>query len=200
MTPITDPLILDPAALIDKYLDRARLDRYFELLMEQNRVVNLVSRETSRGDFDRMVAESLLPLDFIGTTFDSYLDIGSGGGLPAVPMILAGIGASHSTLIERTGKKAKALGQIVAGLELTAGIEPTNFAELHLKPSFQLVTLRYVKLDPRLLSRILERLEPGGKFVYYSSPDFKTFSGSAETHRFVSGQDQAVKSLTIFQK
>lgn len=197
---MADPLTFVPAALIEKFLERSRLDRYFELLMNQNRVVNLVSRETSREDFNRMVAESLLPLDFTGTDFSSYLDIGSGGGLPAVPLMLSGIGTDGTHLVERTGKKARALGEIITGMDLKAKIEPTNFAELHLKRRFNLVTLRYVKLEPRLLDRILERLEPGGMFVYYSAPGFKVGSGSAVTRRFVSGQGQAVKSLTIFQK
>ena len=197
---MTSPMVLNPAELIDRRLARHRLDLYYELLMEQNRLVNLVSRETSREGFDRMVAESLLPLDSLDRTFDSYLDIGSGGGLPSVPLLLAGVGSRGSVLVERTGKKARALRQIIEQLELPAVIESRNFAEISPTKRYALITLRYVKLDRSLLAKIMAGLGSKGRFIYYSTPEFKTDGWLSQTYRFESGQDQAVKSFTIFQK
>ncbi|HVP06296.1 MAG TPA: hypothetical protein VMS71_00535, partial [Candidatus Acidoferrum sp.] len=59
----TPDFTLDVAGIRAKYDPTKRLDLYYSLLMEENKRVNLVSRETSREDFDRMVAESLLPFD-----------------------------------------------------------------------------------------------------------------------------------------
>jgi 16S rRNA (guanine527-N7)-methyltransferase len=197
---MTSPLVLNPAELIDRYLERSRLDLYYELLMEQNRLVNLVSRETSREGFDRMVAESLLPLDALNRSFDSYLDIGSGGGLPSIPLLLAGVGSRTSVLVERTGKKARALGQIVEKLGLPSVVESRNFAEISPTKRYALITLRYVKLDRSLLAKIMAGLGSKGRFVYYSTPEFRTDGWPSRTVRFESGQDQAVKSFTIFHK
>jgi 16S rRNA G527 N7-methylase RsmG len=193
-------LPFDPAALIDRYLDRTRLDLYFELLMEQNRLVNLVSRETDRAAFERMVGESLLPLDLIDRPVPSYLDIGAGGGLPSIPILLAGTVAGEAILVERTGKKARALEEIVRGLELPARVIPVNFDEISGLPRLHLVTLRYVKLSRHLLERIMKSLKRGGRFVYYASPDFKTDLPATQSVAFVSGEDQVVKSLTVFLK
>jgi 16S rRNA (guanine527-N7)-methyltransferase len=190
----------DPKALIDQYLDRKKLDLYYELLMEQNRLVNLVSRETDRGAFDRMVAESLLPLDRIERPVKTYLDIGSGGGLPSIPILLSGSVAGDSFLVERTGKKAKALGEIIQGLNLPARIVSSNFEEISDLPRLHLISLRYVKLSRRLLERIMKNIKRDGSFVYYSTPDFKQTSFAAQTWSFGSGEDQVIKSFTVFTK
>ncbi|MEW5795895.1 MAG: RsmG family class I SAM-dependent methyltransferase [Candidatus Zixiibacteriota bacterium] len=190
---------VDLAALIDRYLDRTRLDRYFELLMEHNQRVNLVSRETSRADFDRLVGESLLPLAKIRSTVDSYLDIGSGGGIPAIPIILSSAVSAESTLVERTIKKARALEALVRDLGLKAAVLPQNFEELRDLPPLNLITLRLSKPTEAMLIKIRRSLAPGGTFVYYSTPQVSIpgFKGQVYTYR--STEDPVAKSLTVFR-
>lgn len=196
----TDPIKLDIPSVIDQFLDRNRLDRYFELLMVQNAMVNLVSRETSRAAFDRMVAESLLPLASITDRVSGYLDIGSGGGLPSIPIILSGRVSGKTVLCERTQKKAAALAEIISGLSLKAEILPSQFLDMKLTDRFDLVTLRYVKLEPRLLDRILTVLTPGGTFLYYSEPEFTPTKCRAEHFKFVDPADSVTKSFTLFRR
>lgn len=191
---------LDIAGLIEQYLDRSRLDSFFDLLMSANRKVNLVSRETTRSDFDRLAAESLLPLGQLPDDMAGYLDIGSGGGFPSVPILLSGRITGSATLVERTGKKARALGEIATGLGLPATIVASNFEEIRDLPEFDLITLRYVKLSRELLSKALFRLSPGGRFVYYSTPDFSMPDAGSRVYRFESSQDSVIKSFTIFSR
>jgi len=193
-------LDLVPEQLIDRHLDRSRLDRYFELLMAQNRLVNLVSRETSRSDFDRLVAESLLPFEYLPAANSGYLDIGSGGGIPAIPILLSGAVGGDSVLVERTVKKARALEKIIAGLQLPARVIPRNFEETADLPRFGLVTLRYVKLNERFLTRIMSLLRRDGKFVYYAAPVFDIRNYSPLIRQFRSPQDSTLKSFTILSK
>ncbi len=190
----------DTDQLIHKYLPRNRLDSYYELLMKRNRSVNLVSRETSRADFDRMVAESLLPLEYLAGPFEGYLDIGSGGGIPAIPILLSGVAGGRSVLVERTIKKARALEGIAKALNLPCRVAAQNFEEITNLPRPRLATLRNVKLTDRLLKAIMDTLAPGGAFVYYSRPAFKPRKHGPVVRRFKSGQDSVLKSLTIFQK
>jgi len=197
---MNEVLTLDVERLIDRYLDGKFLDRYFELLMEQNRAVNLVSRETSRRDFDRLVAESLLPLEHLSLPVANYLDIGAGGGIPGIPILIAGAVSGKSFLVERTTKKARALSKIVEQLEVPAEVIPGNFEEIRELPRLELVTMRYVKLVPQLLKNVMKTLASGGVFVYYSAFEFEARGVKSITRQFGCPQSSALKSFTIFQK
>jgi 16S rRNA G527 N7-methylase RsmG len=147
-----------------------------------------------------MVGESLLPLEHIATPVPSYLDIGAGGGIPAIPILLAGVVSGKAILVERTVKKARVLTSIIQQLGLSAAVIPRNFEELNDLSAVDLVSLRYVKLNPILLQSIFQVLRQGGRLVYYgpapeNSGDFKVVAYS-----FRSAQDSTVKSITIFQK
>ncbi|MEW5995197.1 MAG: RsmG family class I SAM-dependent methyltransferase [Candidatus Zixiibacteriota bacterium] len=151
-----------------------RLDQYFRLLAQENRRLNLVSRETMADQFSvlrRLAVESLVPLSVINReSFESYLDIGSGGGIPAIPLILTGK-IKHATLVERTQKKAAALRRMLIALDLRAEIIPNSFEQITWDKGFDLVTLRLVKLTQKMLNRILPLLNPGGYFVHYAIVD-----------------------------
>lgn len=190
-------LTLNPAELLERYLQPHLVDRYFKYLMAENRKVNLVSRETSREDFERLTAESLLPLDFLSSGFGSYLDIGSGGGFPAIPIIMTERVFGETVLLERAQKKAQALQRILTELDLPATVHDKDFEHFQLPTQFDLITLRYVKLTPRLLSRITGHLNDGGSFVYFSTPDFEVKDFTLESHSYRSAQSDVVKSLSI---
>jgi 16S rRNA G527 N7-methylase RsmG len=147
-----------------------------------------------------MVAESLLPLTLSTDQYNGYLDIGSGGGLPSIPILLSGKVTGKGTLCERTQKKAVALGEILTGLPLKAEILANQFLDLKLTDRFDLVTLRYVKLEPRLLDRILSVLTPKGVFLYYSEPEFTPAKVSVERHKFIDPADSVTKSFTLFRR
>ena len=197
---MAESMVFDPGELIDRFLDRDRLDQYYSLLMEHNRRVNLVSRETSRSDFDRLVAESLLVLERISPPVQNYLDIGSGGGIPAIPILMAGAVSNEAILVERTIKKARALESIVRGLGLAGAVLPRNFEELHDLPPLNLITLRLVKMDRQLLSGIMAALAPGGRLAFFGKHDFKVEASSCRTTKYRSSQVAVIKNLTILQK
>ncbi|MEE8577806.1 MAG: RsmG family class I SAM-dependent methyltransferase [candidate division Zixibacteria bacterium] len=193
----------DAGALLQRYDPDSRLDSYYDALMVENEKVNLVSRETNRESFDRMVVECLLPLDSLCDTstsklplFENYLDIGSGGGLPLVPLLLSKV-IRHATAVERTIKKATALGNILNRLKLNARVISRTFEETKLATQFELVTMRYIKLTPALLSLIMKSLSEEGKFIYYSEPDFKPSDAHVVTHQFSHLSGSPVKHFSI---
>jgi len=197
---VPDLGIVDLGELTARLIPAGRLDEYFRLLMEHNRQVNLVSRETNRASFERMVGESLLPLEHVTTPVQDYLDIGAGGGIPAIPVLLAGVVSGEAILVERTVKKARALTSIVQQLGLSAVVIPRNFEELDNLSGIDLVSLRYVKLNLILLQSIFQVLRPGGSLVYYGPAPENTCDFKVVVFSFRSAQDSAVKSITIFQK
>lgn len=200
---MSEPVIsLSPLDIISQFNLTDQVERYWSLLSDENSRVNLVSRETSRADFDRLVAESLVPFinKGVGGGVDRYLDIGSGGGLPAIPLLLAGLVDGEAILVERTLKKAEALRRLVSGLELNAEVIARTIEELNFREPFNLSTLRLVKLTPPLLKRIVRLLAPEARLVYYAATDLHIDSLTRQTISYAIPPDSPAKQVTIFQK
>ena len=95
---------------------RARLDAYLDLLEKWNRVYNLTAIR-ARGEMAPLHVEDALAVlpwlpDRAGLR---VLDVGSGGGVPGIPLAIARP-AAHFTLIDSNGKKTAFLAQ--AAIEL----------------------------------------------------------------------------------
>lgn len=104
---------IDPAPVMD------RLRGYARLLIHWNRSVsNLLSKNDERRFVERHLCESLAPLGTMAAGgIERWLDIGSGGGLPAVPLALAGLGR-HWTLVESRRMKTLFLLKVKQELAL----------------------------------------------------------------------------------
>jgi 16S rRNA (guanine527-N7)-methyltransferase len=191
---------LDPSHVISQFLTKERLDAYFDSLMAENAKVNLVSRETSRASFDRMVGESLLPLTLVDRPSIGYLDIGAGGGWPARPILLSGRASGPAFLCERTKKKALALKKIAVQLGLEVDVLPRDFLGLKPRMQFDLITLRYVKLDSLLLDEIMLSLSPSGVFVYYSESPVSSPKYHSDSRKFSCGDESIIKGFTLFRR
>ncbi|MBE9486173.1 MAG: class I SAM-dependent methyltransferase [Chloroflexi bacterium] len=216
----------DPVELLGRYDPQNKLERYYELLLQENEKINLVSRETAGSSSCRaealvllpdagpvgrttpgsalrlLAAQSLLPLVKIDLgEIDNYLDIGSGGGFPAIPILLTRK-VKRASLVERTGKKAAALRRILLALDIKATIIDRSFEEVSLERAFDLITLRLVKLRSQLFNRIFFLLRPGGYFVYYAAPNFDLTGKGADSATFYhsTSSGKATGCFTIFHK
>jgi len=93
----------------------ATLERYLDLLEKWNRVYNLTAiRERSRRVTHHLL-DSLAVLPHVHGP--RVLDVGSGAGLPGIPIAIAGP-ALHVALLESNHKKSAFLTQAVAELQL----------------------------------------------------------------------------------
>ncbi len=173
MSSSDSPLTYDGRELLDKYDPQKNLDRFFTQLTQENKRVNLVSRETIGGDrLAQLAAESLAVFETIPPAgVEAYLDIGSGGGFPSVPFLLTHQ-VARAVLVERTQKKASALRRILLALDVKATIMATTFETTSFHDEFDLVTLRLVRLTQPLLTAIMAAVKPGGRFLYYAVSDF----------------------------
>jgi len=206
MTDATSPIRIDIVEIMQKFDPDNHLSKYLDLLEQVNQVVNLVSRETSRQGLEGLVADSLIPFQL--NTFQKstrYLDIGSGGGFPSIPILLSTVssdlGITNTTLVERTQKKARALTGFIESLNLSAEVIPQTLQDCKLETTFDLITLKYVKLTPSLFRKITNLLKDNGCLVHYSQPN--TFKGdhmSSRSYLYTLGDEEIVRNLTIYNK
>ena len=102
----------------------ADLESYAQLLRKWQAVQNLVSRETLDDVWTRHFADSLQVLPLLRATDQSFLDLGSGGGLPALPLAIALKGSNrHFTLVEPNGRKVSFLRTVARELDLLITVE-----------------------------------------------------------------------------
>ena len=86
------------------------LSRYLDLLLEANRRVNLTGIRDRDEAWRRHIVDSLTLLPGLADLPDAadVVDVGSGGGLPGIPMAIM-LPQARVTLVEATGRKAKFL-------------------------------------------------------------------------------------------
>jgi 16S rRNA (guanine527-N7)-methyltransferase len=104
------------------------LEAYAALLVKWNEAHNLVSRETLPELWTRHIADSLQVLPLIRGGDSVFLDLGSGGGFPAVPIAIAL--RRHHVLVEPNGKKASFLRAVNRELELGLVVENRRAEDL----------------------------------------------------------------------
>ena len=141
----------------------APLAHYGEMLLETNRRFNVSGADTP---------EELLPHLLDSLTIAPYVqaplvDIGSGGGLPAIPLAIAT--GAPITLVESTTKKAAFLEAVLASLGLEGRVIPerAELAARHtdLRDQFACATARAVSSAPTVLELTLPFLRVGGVAV-----------------------------------
>ncbi|MCK4631931.1 MAG: class I SAM-dependent methyltransferase [candidate division Zixibacteria bacterium] len=185
-----------------KYDPDGKLSSYYSHLKKENRKINLVSRETIDSNLTGITAASLMPFEVLGRqNITRYLDIGSGGGFPAIPILLTQV-VEHATLVERRQKKAAALNRMMVTLSINADVLPGSFEELSLKAGFNLITMRLVRLDRLLLDKIIDLLTPGGHFIHYSDVDKShgETNPASITYCYTIGKPASAGSFTLFEK
>jgi 16S rRNA (guanine527-N7)-methyltransferase len=161
------------AALSVSLLDM--LEHYVALLLDANERLNL-TRVVAPADVARshlLDALAALPLlDALAP--QTVVDLGSGGGVPALPLAIARPDVAW-TLVESVGKKAAALRSFVAALQLRSVVVVNERAEvLGRDPAFRerfgLATARACAPLPVLAELALPLLAPGGQLLAWKGP------------------------------
>ena len=106
---------------------RPKVQQYAQLLLEWNRSINLTGAETLE-QVEALIADADALLSASWTGITSVIDIGSGGGLPAIPLAVA-MPQVHFTLLEATARKCAFLEHVAATLGLTNVVVACGRAE-----------------------------------------------------------------------
>lgn len=103
---------------------REDLESYAQLLHKWQAVQNLVSRETLGDVWLRHFADSLQVLSLLTPKDQNFLDLGSGGGFPALPLAIALKGSDRRfVLVEPTSRKVSFLRTVARELNLAVSVE-----------------------------------------------------------------------------
>lgn len=152
----------------------ASLAAYLDLLAAWNRKINLTALplDPATGEaVDRLIVEPLIAVRRVRPEDRLAIDIGSGGGSPAIPMRLA-VPALRFVLVEVKSRKAAFLRAVARELSLSnVGVENHNLVELQARQDLQgladLVTIRAVRIDANVLKTIQGLLRPDGRVFWF---------------------------------
>jgi 16S rRNA (guanine527-N7)-methyltransferase len=152
---------------------RPEIQRYADLLLEWNHSVNLTGARTMEEVLAQIVAgDPLLAISWTG--IGRVIDIGSGGGLPAIPLALA-MPAVRFTLLEANSRKCVFLEQVASTLRLAnvavvAGRAEELGHQPELREQFDRAISRAAAPPAVLLELALPFVKPGGDLVAQVSP------------------------------
>jgi 16S rRNA (guanine527-N7)-methyltransferase len=151
-----------------------KLAAYYALLSRWNQKINLTSISDPDEAIDRLLIEPLLAARYVPAGAARFMDIGSGGGSPAIPLKLA-LPHLHLTMVESKVRKSAFLREAARQLELgSTEVETARVEELLARPplheAFDFITMRAVRLELRMQNTIQAFLKPAGHVLLFRGP------------------------------
>jgi 16S rRNA (guanine527-N7)-methyltransferase len=153
---------------------RGQLEIYFRLLTTWNTKINLTGHDLSDPTpetLDRLLIEPLVAARHVPSGARRMIDIGSGGGSPAIPLALAAP-ASSLLMVESKTRKSVFLREAIRALSLPAAdVATARFEELLTRPDLHethdLLTIRAVRVETRVLMNLQAFVAPRGHLLLF---------------------------------
>ncbi len=170
---IEDLKKLDYLKLSDEQLDK--LNRYMEITLKENEHVNLTRNDTVDSFITKNILDSLLVVKNFDLNKKTILDIGSGAGLPGIPLAIYYPKAKF-VLLEPTFKRASFLAMVSDLLELNNVKVVAKRAEDYVKENnyetFDFVVSRAVSKLNILIELSVPFLKVGGELIAYKGLNY----------------------------
>lgn len=152
-------------AITDRQIDQ--LEAFATSLKEWNARYNLISRNDVDHLWEHHILPSLIPISLVEFPEHSFvLDIGSGGGFPAIPLKIVRPDL-QMLLVDSVRKKTLFLQKIIADLDLKdVAVQRERIESLQRDPTFRdkfdIITARALANTPQLIEWSKPFLKPTG--------------------------------------
>lgn len=180
-----------------------QFDRYFELLVEWNKVMNL----TGITDYDEVNEKHFLDslavvrvLDLSGT--DRVIDIGTGAGFPGIPLKIV-FPHLHVTLLDSLNKRIRFLGHVaeelqLADVELLHGRAEDFAKKKEYRETYDLCVSRAVANLAILSEYCLPYVKENGYFIPYKSGEIEEeLDASKKAVSLLGGKIETIEKFTL---
>lgn len=109
-----------------------RLSHYVSLIQKWNQAINLVSKSTIPQIWQRHIADSLQLASYLDVSQSKWVDLGSGGGLPALVIAIVAkerFPDIQFELVEVDQRKSVFLRQVARELDLRVKVQTTKIED-----------------------------------------------------------------------
>lgn len=171
-------------------MTQANLLGYLGLLARWNRAYNLTAVRDPAQMVSRHLLDSLSILPWVSG--ESLVDVGTGPGLPGLPLAIARP-ELRVALLDANGKKVRFLRQVVMELGLqNVDIIQSRAEDFQPPQGFDLITSRAFAALPDMIECSRHLLAPGGKWLA-----MKSVSCTAELEALPAGIAYRVEPLSV---
>lgn len=171
-----------------------RLEAYGDMLAEATQRMGLVARGDAKRIFVRHIQEALAP-QLVGYLPDGkrVIDVGSGGGLPGIPLAIVRDDLVM-TLVEPRHRKAAFLEKTVLSLGLSVEVMTASVdavARRHPERRWDVVVSRGLKWTRPMVKVLGDILEPDGALLRFGDPAFR--AEGVEVSRLEGDEPRAIQ-------
>lgn len=151
-----------------------QLAAFLDLLFRWNRKINLTALTGVEDAIDRLLLEPWVASRHLPPGPGNLIDVGSGGGSPAIPMAIA-VPDYRLTMVEAKARKAAFLREAVRVLGLSGwNVETARFQTLLAQEShrsaYTALSVRAVRVDRASLSELSGFVAAGGLALVFRGP------------------------------
>ena len=176
-----------------------KFESYYNLLIEYNQKFNLTAITEREEVIVKHFIDSVLGVDNVNG--NKLIDIGSGGGFPAIPLRIMR-GDVMLTMLEATGKKCEFLKTVVDKLELVGSTILNGRAEDIAKnplyrEQFDVCTARAVARLNTLCEYCMPFVKVGGYFVAYKGDAEEEIIEAKNAIKVLGGKIEKVETFDL---